>query len=105
MAGLCVAALYGLEYPDALKIARDLYVSVDASTVKELRQLPASCYEAGEILLKDRDIYEKYGIFPAGMIEKLAQDLKAHNDKGMSEKLYGNEGALKEVVKKFFHCG
>jgi glutamine synthetase len=105
LAGMTVAALHGLQNKDALKMAKELYVSVDASTIKELKQLPASCYEAAERLLEDRDFYEKYGIFPPRMIDKLANDLKIHNDKDMSEKLFGNADALKNVVDKFIHCG
>ena len=107
LAGMTVAALYGLESEDSLKIADELYVSVDASKVKDrkLEQLPASCHEAADMLLKDRDIYEKYGIFPPGMIDKLAKDLKAYNDKNLSEKMFGNADALKEIVRQFIHCG
>ncbi|MCP4217910.1 MAG: glutamine synthetase [bacterium] len=105
LAGMTVAALYGLEHKDALKLAKELYVSVDASTIKELKQLPASCSEAADRLLKDRAVYENNGIFPPGMIDKLANDLKSHDDKNMSEKLFGNADALKALVEKFIHCG
>ncbi len=105
LAGLCVAALHGLENKDSLNIAEDLYVSDDASAIKELKQLPASCWEAADMLLKDRAIYEKHGVFPPGMIDKLAADLKVHKDKDMSEKLFGNADALMELVRKFIHCG
>jgi glutamine synthetase len=70
-----------------------------------LEHLPASCWEAADRLLKDRHFYEKYGVFPPRMIDKLAADLKAHNDKDLSEKLYGNTAALKELVQRFIHCG
>jgi len=105
LAGMTVAALHGLEHPDALKIAEELYVTVDASTIEKLKQLPASCWEAADMLLKDREIYEKHNVFPAGMIDKLARDLKSHEDKDLSEKLFGNADALKELVNKYIHCG
>jgi len=105
MAGMTVAALQGLENPDSLKIARDLYVRTDASTCPDLKQLPASCYEAAEKLLEHREIYQKHGVFPPSMIDKLASDLKAHKDKDLSEKLFGNADALKELVNHFIHCG
>jgi len=84
LAGMTIAALHGLENKDSLKIARDLYVSADASKCGGLNQLPASCCEAAEMLLRDRHIYEKDHIFPTRMIDKLASDLKAHNDRDMS---------------------
>lgn len=105
LAGMTVAALHGLEHPDALKMAEKLYISTDASKCDYLDQLPASCYEAADMLLKDRAVYEKDGVFPPAMIDKLASDLKAHDDKNMSEKLFGNADALKEIVEKFIHCG
>ncbi len=105
LAGMTVAALHGLENKDSVKIADELYVSTDASKCDHLSQLPASCWEAAEKLLEDREIYEKDGIFPPRMIDKLANDLKAHNDKDMSEKMFGNAVALKEIVDKFIHCG
>jgi glutamine synthetase len=105
LAGITVAALQGIENKDSLKIAENLYVATDAGKRQDLEQLPASCWEAAERLLKDRHFYEKYGVFPPGMIEKLAADLKAYNDKDMSEKLFGNADALKELVHRFIHCG
>lgn len=105
LAGMTVAALHGLEYEDSLKIAEKLYVNVDASTINKLKQLPSSCWEAAAMLLKDREIYEKYGVFPKGMIDKLANDLKMYEDKDLSEKLFGNADALKELVDEYIHCG
>jgi glutamine synthetase len=105
LAGMTVAALQGIENKDSLKIAEKLYVATDASRRRDMEQLPASCWEAAERLLKDRHFYEKYNVFPAPMIDKLAADLKAHNDKDLSEKLFGNADALKELVHRFIHCG
>jgi len=105
LAGLTVAARYGIENPDSLKIADNLYVNVDASTIKDLKQLPASCYDAGDMLLKDRHIYEDHGVFPQGMIDQLATDLKKFDDKNLSEKLFGDADALKDLVDRFIHCG
>jgi glutamine synthetase len=105
LAGLCVGALYGLEHKDSLDVAEKLYISTDASSVKGLNQLPASCFEAAERLLEQRDIYEKDGVFPSEMIERLAAKLKSYNDKNLSEQMYGNADALKQLVAKHLHCG
>jgi len=105
LAGMTMAALHGLENQDSLKIAEKLYVCSDASKRKDLAQLPASCFEAAEALLKDRNFYERDGVFPSAMIDQLAADLKVHNDKNLSEKLFGNATALKELVRQFIHCG
>ncbi|MBN1967779.1 MAG: glutamine synthetase [Candidatus Delongbacteria bacterium] len=105
LAGMTLAALEGIESDESLDMAKQLYVAKDASKDPNLKQLPASCYEAAECLLEDRDFYEKDGIFPPLMIDKLAKDLKAHDDKNLSEKLFGNADALGKLVKKNIHCG
>lgn len=108
LAGIVTAALHGLENPDSLKIAEKLYVSGDvAKKAKELDlpQLPASCYEAGEQLLKHRGWYEKYDIFPPRIIDGVADFLMAYNDKNLSEKLFGDGDELMKLVKKYLHCG
>ncbi len=105
LAGMTVAVLKGLEDKNALEFAKNTYVNVDASSIKDLNQLPASCWEAAEQLLEHRAIYEKNGVFPAGMIDKLVKDLQAHNDKDLSQKLFGNADALKDLVHQFIHCG
>jgi len=105
LAGMTIGALYGLEQDDSLEVANSLYVETDASKIKRLKQLPASCFEAATKLLKDRKIYENYGVFPPKMIDKIANDLKKYNDKDLSEKLFGNADALQELVTQFIHCG
>ena len=105
LAGMAVATRKGLENPDSLKKAEQLYVCAEASKCKDLKQLPASCYEAADNLLKDRAVYEEHGVFPSSMIDKLAKDLKAHDDKDLSEKLFGQADSLKALVDKYMHCG
>lgn len=108
LAGIATAALRGLENPDSLKLAEKLYVSVDVGKHQEgldLPQLPNSCYEGGEQLLKDRALYEKYDVFPAKIIDGLAETLKAFDDQHLSEKLFGDGDELKRVVDKYLHCG
>ena len=105
LAGMTVAALYGLEHNDSLKIAEKLYVREDASCINSLKQLPSSCYTAAKMLQKDRKIYERDGIFHPEMIDMVIKELKSFGDQNLSEKLYGNADALKEMVDRFIHCG
>jgi glutamine synthetase len=105
LAGMAVAGRYGLEHPDALKLAGELYVKADASRVEGLKQLPASCFESAECLLRDRARYEDGGVFPAGLIEAIAGGLKAFDDLNMSEKIFGNADSLKNLVNRHLHCG
>ena len=105
LAGMAVAARHGLEDPDALKKAGELYIANDASSINTLEQLPASCHESAEKLLEQRALYEADGVFPPDMIDKLASQLKSYEDLGLSEKLFGNDNALKELVDQYIHCG
>ena len=102
---MAAAARYGLEHPDALKLAEELYVKNDASRIAGLRQLPASCFESAECLKRDRERYEAFGVFPAGLLDAIAKNLQAYEDLNMSEKMYGNADSLKKLVERFLHCG
>jgi len=105
LAGMAVAGRYGLEHADALKLARELYVKADASKVEGLKQLPASCFESADCLVRDRARYEDGGVFPAGLIDSIANSLKAFDDLNMSEKIFGNADSLKKLVNRHLHCG
>jgi glutamine synthetase len=105
LAGMAMAACHGLEHPDALRIAEELYVKTSASEMAGLKQLPTSCHESADCLLRDRARYEAGSVFPAGFIDALARKLKAYDDLDLSEKLYGNADALRDMVNRFQHCG
>jgi len=109
-AGIVVATEHGLEMPDALEKAKDLYVDYNIfkkegkTQRKKLESLPASCWESAECLLEKRDIFEKNGIFPAGVIDNVVKRLKAFDDKGLSERLYNKQEEISILVRQFLHC-
>jgi glutamine synthetase len=109
LAGIVMAAQHGLEMPNSLQKADDLFVDVNIfkeenkDTVHSLEQLPASCFESAEELEKDRNFFECNGIFPKATIDRFVSYLKAFNDKGLSEKLYGKDEEIHKLVKKFMH--
>jgi glutamine synthetase len=109
VAGLIVASLHGIEMPDALEAAERLYVRGNIFSpafkerLAEFRHLPPSCVESAGALEAKRAIFEKYGIFPPGMIDSRIAALKAFDDLGLSERLYGNKEAIRELVNKFLH--
>ncbi len=105
LAGMAVAGRFGLEHPDALKVAEQLYVRADASRVEGLKQLPASCFESADCLARDRARYEDGGVFPAGLIDAQIRTLKAFDDLNMSEKIFGHADSLKDLVNLHLHCG
>jgi glutamine synthetase len=109
-AGIVVAIEHGLEMPDALKMAEDLYVDYNIfseegkAKKKMLESLPASCWESADSLLASRKYFEKDGVFPAGVIDNVAARLKAFNDKDLSERLYNKQEEISKLVRQFLHC-
>ncbi len=109
LAGLAVAARHGYEMEDALKLADELYVDVNIFSEeheglqKKLPQLPASCWESADMLLRDRDFYQKDGVFSSVVIDGVAKKLKAFDDKNLSERLYRKSSDIRELVEKFIH--
>ena len=110
LAGLAVAARHGLEMEGALDLADKLYVDVNIFSPEHRRlqetlpQLPASCWESSECLLKDRQIYERDGVFSPVVIDGLVKTLKSYNDKDLSERYYGKGDEIKKLVDEYFDC-
>jgi glutamine synthetase len=110
LAGMIVAARHGLENPDSLKIAEELYMDVnifdEAHKAKKdkLQALPACCHESAKELEAKRNFFEKDHVFPAGVIDRFICMLEGYNDKKLSEKLYGKPKEIAELVKKYIHC-
>ena len=111
LAGLTVAARSGFEMKDALEYADKTYVDVNIFEAKNkdkitgLKSLPASCWESAEMLDKQREIYERHGVFPAHIIDGIIKDLKKFNDKDIRKELENNPGKMMELVQKHFYCG
>lgn len=105
LAGLAVAARCGLQDAAMLETARGCYVEADAAHIADCDQLPNSCWEAAAKLAADRTDYQARGVFPAYMIDYILCELRSHEDHELSEKLYGNADALREIVKASLHCG
>lgn len=109
VAGLIVTALRGIRNPKALEAADKLYADVNIfseafkSKLNTLEQLPTSCYESAEVLNAKRAVFEADGIFPAGMIDAMIKKLKSHNDKGLNERILGNNEEIAKLVDKYLH--
>jgi glutamine synthetase len=110
MAGLVTGIQHGLEMEGGLELSEKLYVDYNIfkepgkATKRSLEALPASCCDSADALLERRDVFEKDGIFPAGMIDNIARKLKAYDDKNLSERLYGNNEEIHNLVMKYLHC-
>jgi len=111
MAGITIAARTGFETKNALEIAEKTYVDINIfddehkEKLKDLRQLPTSCFESSKMLLEQKDIYCKYDVFPEGVIDLLAKQLADHNDDGLISRIQDDEEKVMELVTKYYHCG
>ena len=111
MAGMVIGIERGLEQEDSLQVAENLYVDYNIFketgkvSSKKLDSLPASCWDSADALLDQRLIFEKDGIFPAGMIDSVVRKLKGYNDKDLSERLYGKNDEIHDLVIRYLHCG
>jgi len=110
LAGLVVAAQYGLQADDSLRRAEELYVDVNIfkeehkDKLESLEHLPQSCFQSAELLDKYRAYFEKNNIFPQGTIDRFVAMLKAYHDFDLSERLYGKNDEIKRLVEQYMHC-
>ena len=110
MAGMIVAARDGILSDNSLKMAEELYVAVNIfddahkNILERLKSLPQSCYESADCLENQRSLFEENNIFPQGTISRIIKKLKAHDDKDLSERLYGKNELIKKLVDQFIHC-
>jgi len=110
LAAIAIAARHGLEMEDALKMAEEKYIHVNIfkpefrEKLDSLDRLPASCSESADALTEKRAYFEKEGVFPAGTIDDIIRRLKAWQDQGLSERLFGKNDEIKALVEQFLHC-
>ncbi len=107
---LVIGAQYGIEKPDSLKLAEELYVDVNIfgdehkDKFESLNSLPTSCWESADQLNSSRKLLEKNGVFPAGTIDNKIKQLKSYDDLNLSERLFGDSDSINSLVEGFLHC-
>lgn len=111
LAGLAVAARYGFEMDNALKVADDTYVSVNihdsanADKLATLAQLPANCSQSADDLEKMRHIYEADNVFSPRMIDGIIKQLKSYEDSDLAQRANHDRHLMQQLVSKYFYCG
>ncbi|MDZ7797182.1 MAG: glutamine synthetase [Candidatus Marinimicrobia bacterium] len=111
IAGICVAAHYGLTMPDGEEFARKTYVDVNIfkekynDRQKGLAALPGSCKAAADALLAKADIFRKYGVFPNEALRGISNKLFSYKDAEIQADIRGNKEKTHKLVKKYLHCG
>ncbi|MBE2197251.1 MAG: glutamine synthetase [Anaerolinea sp.] len=91
LAGMTMAAEWGLTHLESVDIANDLYVTGNifrnAELMARLKSLPSSCVDSARLLQEERHLYERDGIFPESIIDYMAKLLQQENDAHMNERL------------------
>lgn len=109
IAAIIMAAKSGFENPDALKLADELYVSVDIHKDKShaaaLKSLPDSCHASSEALKEDREVFECDGVFSPDMIQSIIDTQHNFRDKHLRENVEKNKQEMLQLVRKYWHCG
>ena len=104
IAGIVASAIYGFERKDFKEYVSKRFVKDNAFNTSEIfESLPTSCWESAEELVKSRDIFEKYSIFPNNVIDSVVRKLKSYMDSDLSEKLYGKEDEIKRLVEQYLY--
>jgi len=109
LAGLTVAARYGLLMEEGLKYAEKTYVDVDIFKKKhqdklnKLDHLPASCIESARRLEEQKEIYTKHNVFPEALINSWINQLDSHKDEQLREEIEKNPDKILDMVNRFFH--
>ncbi len=113
MAGLCVAARYGLEMPEAeaLALADAKYVDMDihrpenAARLATLDALPTCCAESADCLERQRAVYEACGVFEPRMIDGILKGLRRFGDSNLHEAARRDPELMGKLVREYFYCG
>lgn len=111
LAGMTVAARHGFEMPDALEVAKDTYVAVNIhrdenkDKLAALATLPDCCMASADCLEKQREVYERYDVFSADMIDGIVAALRKYDDADLRAKVNALPGAMMDLVREYWHCG
>ncbi len=109
LAGMVLAVEQGLSEENSLNIAEKTYVAVNIfnenfkDNLKNLEKLPRSCWKSADELKKTRKFFEKNGVFPKRTIDGFIKMLKSYHDEDLSERLYGKNEQIKDLVEMYIH--
>ena len=113
MAGLCVAARFGLELPEeeALAIAGKTYVDMDIhrqenrDRLKTLVSLPGCCVDSAACLEKNRAVFEAMDVFRPKMIDGIVSGLRSFSDSTLRDEVASDPSLMEKLVREYFYCG
>ena len=113
LAGIAVAAKYGLTNDRSLELSEKCYVDIKEDikgnikerSMEEYDSLPVSCFESADRLKKHAGIYLKDDVFNKRILEGLEKQLRAFDDRDLNEELRRNKSKADECIEHFIHWG
>lgn len=106
LAGIAVAADYGLEKPsESLRIAKETRVVNSGGKNKTVKALPRSCSESAIELEKHRHYYEADNVFPKKLINKTIETLKSFKDGNLRKNIGEKPEEIETTLKRYLHYG
>lgn len=101
-----MAVNYGLDNPkESLKRAENLEAKYVKEEEGKFKNLPRSCREASDNLLKDRKIYEASGVFPPKLLETTIQKLNDFDDGDLWNRLSNRPEETEKMIARYLHYG
>jgi glutamine synthetase len=104
LAGITMAAEWGLVNDTSLELADTYYLKekspADKKVFEKYPSLPADCGESGRILVENRKLYEKGGVFPPSVIDYMEKILKSEG-----QEMVTMEGSvdMRKLMHKYLH--
>ncbi len=111
LAGITVAARHGFEMKNALEVAKKTYVDINIfeeehqKKQNQLAHLPTSCVASSKWLLKQKEHYLRYNVFPETLINYLSDSLMAFDDENLRASIEKDDEKVMALVSTYFHCG
>lgn len=111
IAAMAVAARKGIEDPDSLKKAEEMYVNVNIhdeenkDKLARLKSLPDCCVASAEALERDRKTFEENGVFSPSLIDGIIGKLRGYGDTDVRRKTEASHNEMMNLVRRYWHCG
>lgn len=67
--------------------------------------MPDSCAASADCLEKQREVFERYGIFSKAMIDGVVRQLRSYNDRTLRHDVALHPEEIAKLVHKYFQCG
>ena len=104
LAGIVLATDWAFASDQSLKLADKSYfkgeVGDDESRLDKFPLLPSGCGESAQILIENRELYEREGVFPPSLIDYLAEFLREESTKVIS--LSGSVD-MRKLMHQYLH--